>query len=197
MTRAQQREATKASLLDAAVQTLVDEGYRGLTTRRVADRAGVAQSTLMHHFPSRDVLLTETITNIAVRLAADAVDEIDLAALREPAHRHRVLDQAWRQFTSREALAAAQLWAAAVAEPELAATLRGLEDRLNAIISQAARLLIPGGPAGGRFPAMIDGAVALIRGLVIEIPIWGREAIDARWEQIKPLIVEAAAQLLD
>ena len=121
----------------------------------------------------------------------------DLAALREPEHRDRVLDQAWREFTSPEALAAAQLWSAALAEPELNRTLRDLEGRLSSIIAHTAGLLFPGETGDSRFPALIDAAIALIRGLVIEIPIWGREVVDARWEAIKPLLLEAAAELLD
>ena len=48
-----------------------------------------------------------------------------------------------------------------------------------------------------RFPGLIDAAVSLIRGLVMAIPISGREAVDARWETIKPLLLQAAEQLLD
>ena len=29
------------------------------------------------------------------------------------------------------------------------------------------------------------------------IPIWGREEVDARWQAMKPILIEAAAQLLD
>ena len=197
LTRAQQREATRASLLDAASTCLLDEGYAGLTTRRIAERAGVAQSTVMHHFPSRDELLIEIVTRFATELAQDAMTQIDVAALREPEHRERVLDQAWREFTSRKALAGAQLWYAAQAEPELAATLRGLEERLNEIIVQTAAVLFPGEVGDARFPALLDAAVALIRGLVLEIPIWGKEAIDARWRAVKPLLIEAATALMD
>jgi AcrR family transcriptional regulator len=195
--RAEQREATRQALLDAAAQCLVAEGYAGLTTRRVAERAGVAQSTLMHHFPTREELLVDTVADLALRLSADALQQIDLAALREPEHRDRVLDQAWREFTSPEALAAAQLWSAAVAEPELNRMLRELEARLNSIILQTAQLMFPHETGDQRFPALIDAAVALIRGLVMEIPIWGREVVDARWQAIKPLLLEAAAQLLN
>lgn len=196
-TRAEQRAATKLALLDATTECLLEEGYAGLTTRRVAERAGVAQSTLMHYFPAREDFLIEAITHLALRLADDAMDAIDLAAMRRPEHRERVLDQAWREFTSREALAAGQLWMASWAEPELAATLRGLEERLNSIIILTASTLFPEQAADARFPALIDGVIAMIRGLVIEIPIWGHEAITKRWEALKPIILTAAAELLD
>ena len=196
-TRAQQREATRLALIDATIDCLVDEGYAAVTTRRVAERAGVAQSTLMHHFETREALLVEAVTRVASRLADEALEQIDLAALRSPEHREAVLDQTWREFTSPQALAAAQLWAAAWFEPELAGTLRRLELRLASIIVAAASTLFPDLPEDPRFPALIDAAISRIRGLVMAVPVSGREAVDARWETIKPLIIEASEQLLD
>lgn len=196
-TRAEQRAATRLALLDATAECLVEEGYAGLTTRRVAERAGVAQSTLMHYFPTREGFLIEAITHLALRMVEDALDQVDLAALREPEHREAVLDQAWRELTSREAVAAAQLWVAAWSEPELAETLRDLEQRLNSILAATAATLFPDHAEDPRFPALIDATISMIRGLVIEIPIWGQEAVSARWESIKPILISAAAQLLD
>jgi AcrR family transcriptional regulator len=196
-TRAQQREATRSALIDATIEVLVDEGYRGLTTRRIADRAGVAQSTLMHHFETREALITEAIPRIAMGLASDALGQIDLAALRDPKHREAVLDAVWREFTSPQALAAATLWAAAWSEPELAMTLREVEQRLNPIISATAGALLPDLPSDPRFPALIDASISLIRGLVNAIPVSGRTEVEARWATIKPLILDAAAELLD
>jgi hypothetical protein len=108
-----------------------------------------------------------------------------------------VLDQAWREFTSPQALAAAQLWIAAWSEPELAATLRDLERRISAILVATASTLFPDQTDDPHFPALIDAAVSLIRGLVMAIPISGREVVDQRWELIKPVLLEAAARLID
>jgi AcrR family transcriptional regulator len=197
ITRAQQRAATRAALIQATADCLIVEGYRALTTRRVAERAGVAQSTLMHHFPTREALLVEAVTSLALRLAEEALDEIDLAALNRPEHRETVLDQAWRRFTSPQALAAAQLWIAAWSEPELAETLRDLELRINKILGATAATLHPELADDPRFPALIAATVSLIQGLVMEIPIAGRKAVNARWKLIKPILLESAGQLLD
>jgi AcrR family transcriptional regulator len=197
MTRAEQRVATRSSIIEATIACLVEEGWPALTTRNVADRAGIAQSTLMHHFETREALMVESVTYLALRLADDALDQIDLAELRSPAGRDAVLDQAWREFTSPQALAAGQLWAAAWTEPELAATLRELEERLTGIIYATAATLFPEVIDDTRFGAVLDAAVSLIRGLVLAIPVSGREAVDVRWEAIKPILSQAAADLLD
>jgi AcrR family transcriptional regulator len=196
-TRAEQRAITRRALLDATAECLVEDGYAGLTTRNVAERAGVAQSTFMHYFPTRDAFLIEAVEHVALRLLDDALDHIDLRALRSPKHREKVLDQAWREFSSPEALAAAQLWAAVWTEPELAGPLRSLEQRLNSIIAAAAATLFPDQSEDPRFPGLLDLAISMIRGLVDAIPVWGHEPVNARWEAIKPIVIEAAGRLLD
>lgn len=188
---------TRLAIVEATAECLVEDGYGGLTTRRVAERAGVAQSTLMHHFATREALLMEAVTRLALQLSEEALDSIDLEALQDPSHRDAVFDQAWRTFTSPQALAAAQLWVAAWSEPELAGHLRELEKRINAILGSTAATLFPQYTGDPRFPALLDAAVSMIRGLVMAIPISGREVVDRRWESIKPLLAQAAAQLLD
>jgi len=197
MTRAQQRVATRNSIIEATIACLVEEGWPALTTRNVAERAGVAQSTLMHHFETRESLLVEAVTQLALRLADDALDQIDLSELRTARGRDAVLDQAWREFSSPQALAAGQLWSAAWNEPELAATLRELEERLTGIIYGAAATLFPEVVEDPRFPAILDAAVSLIRGLVLAIPVSGRDVVDKRWEAIKPILSQAAADILE
>ena len=188
ITRAEQRAATRAAIVEAAVQCLVEEGYGALTTRRVAERAEVAQSTLMHHFPSREELILEAVTQVALRLADRALDQIDPAGLREPSGRQAVFTEAWREFTSPQALAAAQLWSAVWTEPELAVTLRELEERIGAIILATVTAVLPSIEDDEELVTLVHAAVALIRGLVMAIPIWGQPAIDARWVAVQPLL---------
>jgi AcrR family transcriptional regulator len=195
--RAAQRAATRLAIIDATADVLMEDGYPGLTTRAVAERVGIAQSTVMHHFETREALLVDAVTHVAMQLADRTLDRIDLAALRAPEQREAVLDEAWREFTSPQAMAAAQLWVAAWTEPELAPTLRRLEERISDIIIGMATTLFPETAGDPRLPALLDASVSLIRGLVMAIPIWGRDAVDERWAAIKPILTQAAAQLLD
>ncbi len=196
-TRAQQRAATRQAILDATVACLIDEGYGQLATRRIAERAGIAQSTLMHHFPTREALLVEAVTDLALGMADKALDAVDLTDLASPDRREAVLDQAWVEFTSPPALAAAQLWAAAWAEGDLAPTLRDIEHRLNGIFLHAAAAFLPDLADDRRLPQLLEATVTLIRGLVMAIPISGVDEVHRRWEHIKPLILDLGARLLD
>ena len=196
-TRAEQRVATRLAILDAAALSLVEDGYAALTTRRIAEHAKVAQSTLMHHFPTREALLVEAVSQLALRLADDALEDLDLKAVHSPEQREVVLDQIWRVFTSPQALAAAQLWVAAWAEPELASALRELEERLTAILMAAATAVVPDLVDDPDFPALVDTGASVIRGLVMGIPVSGRAAVEERWQAIRPILSGAASDLLD
>lgn len=196
-TRAQQRLATRRRIVAATIECLSQEGFGALTTRRVAERAGIAQSTVMHHFETREALLVEAVTQVAAELAEQTLTRVDLAALRDPAHREAVLDEAWREFSSPQALAAGQLWMAVWSDPGLAPVLREIESRINRIILSTANSLFADLEGDPRLPALLDASLALIRGLVIAIPIWGPEEVARRWQAIKPLVLDAAAYLLD
>lgn len=196
-TQAERSASTRLALLDAAVDTIIEEGYANLSTRRVAERAGVAQSTQMHHFPTREAFLVDALRHVSRRMAEEALTELNLVELREPERRSAILDQAWRAFTSPLAEAATQMWVAAYTEPELADALRELERDISTIVFATGLTLFPEEAGDPRFPVIVDGALALIRGLALSAPVSGREAVERRWEAIKPMLVELAAQLLD
>ena len=50
-----------ARLIDAAGELLVERGYRGATTREIAQRAGVTEMTLFRHFTSKEALMRRGI----------------------------------------------------------------------------------------------------------------------------------------
>jgi AcrR family transcriptional regulator len=51
----------RARLLEAAAQVYAEAGYRGATTRRIAQEAGVNEITLFRHFGSKDALIQEAL----------------------------------------------------------------------------------------------------------------------------------------
>ena len=51
-------------LLRAAAEVAHERGTAGLSLRQVAERIGVSHATLVHHFTSRDQLITEIIEHV-------------------------------------------------------------------------------------------------------------------------------------
>ena len=50
-------EQTRKAILDAALKVFAESGYRSGSLRNVADRVGMSEAGLLHHFPSKSALL--------------------------------------------------------------------------------------------------------------------------------------------
>jgi AcrR family transcriptional regulator len=62
------RATAETALLDAAERLLVDVGYSGITTRRLADEAGVNHGLVHYYFGSIENLLVRTLERFTERL---------------------------------------------------------------------------------------------------------------------------------
>lgn len=58
-------EPTKQQLLDAAVRVYSEAGFRGATTRRIAEEAGVNEVTLFRIFGSKAALIEEAVRSVS------------------------------------------------------------------------------------------------------------------------------------
>jgi AcrR family transcriptional regulator len=64
------RSAAEEALLDAAERLLVDVGHAGITTRRLAEEAGVNHGLVHYYFASNENLLVRTLERFTERLIA-------------------------------------------------------------------------------------------------------------------------------
>ncbi len=62
-------------LLSAAARVYAEAGYRGATTRRIADDAGVNEITLFRHFGSKDALIREALAHAGSRIEPPALPD--------------------------------------------------------------------------------------------------------------------------
>lgn len=62
--------ATVEAILEAATRILRDQGLAGLTTNRVAERAGVSVGSLYQYFPSREAILAELVRRLRLSMSA-------------------------------------------------------------------------------------------------------------------------------
>jgi TetR/AcrR family transcriptional regulator len=63
------RQQATVALLEAAERLLFESGYAAVTTRRVAEEAGVKHGLVHYYFGSMEELLTQTLERVAGRLA--------------------------------------------------------------------------------------------------------------------------------
>jgi TetR/AcrR family transcriptional regulator len=64
------RVAAQEALLDAAEQLLVEVGYAGITTRRLAEEAGLNHGLVHYYFGSNENLLVRALERFTERLIA-------------------------------------------------------------------------------------------------------------------------------
>jgi len=74
--------ARRQEILDAAVEVFSSAGFHKGSLRDVADRVGLSQAGLLHHFPSKEHLLQAVLTwrddNARVRLGEPLPEGIDM-----------------------------------------------------------------------------------------------------------------------
>ncbi len=56
VTRAEQREATRQRIVDAAIEAFSELGFEGASTRNIANRANANQGLVTYYFKSKDAL---------------------------------------------------------------------------------------------------------------------------------------------
>ena len=67
-TKSAARAAAEEALLDAAERLLADSGYAGITTRRLAEAAGVNHGLVHYYFGSNENLLAHALERFTQRL---------------------------------------------------------------------------------------------------------------------------------
>jgi AcrR family transcriptional regulator len=74
----------RAEILDAAAELFAAQGLAATTTRQIADRVGIRQASLYHHFGSKDEMLLELLT-LSVRPSLQAAAALEARCAGCPA----------------------------------------------------------------------------------------------------------------
>lgn len=170
-TRSERSADSRALILDAAVACLVSDGYAGASTLAVQARAGVSRGRLLHHFPSREVLLVAATTHLVENLLVEAEERAAVvgAAVTSEAERvDRCVELMWATFHEPPFWAAMELWNAARTDEALRAALGPEERRLRSAIRTVADriwgLTLTSSP---RYPLLRELLFTSMRGVAI------------------------------
>ncbi len=145
-TQAERRAGTRAKLLEAALEALVETGYQNLTTPEVCRRAGVSQGALFKHFPTKSALLAAATEHLFAGLVWGYGERF--AAFEKGGDPIRPgIALLWNVFQDPRLRAAYDLYTAARTDPELRASLapvvRDHYDNLHALARNLLRDLVP------------------------------------------------------
>jgi AcrR family transcriptional regulator len=172
--------ATRAALLDAAVECVCANGYAAATTTEIARRAGVSRGAQMHHFPTKAELMAAAVEHLLQRrlhefaevlATAPRFDRLDVA-----------VDVVWTMFQGPAFVAWAELWIAARTDRDLAAVMVEVDRRFT----DESRLMFVevASGLGSHDPAQLemarDFAFALMTGVALQrlVPRGQRPASD-------------------
>ena len=174
---------TRARLIAAAAQALVDLGFQGASTSQVAGLAGVSQGALFKHFPTKADLLAACVEALLGGYVREFRDDMAsrLGAGAQHAPRERVdaaVAALWRIFRKEGMRAVFEVYVAARTDAALAAELGPILERHRAaILVEAARLLPEIAAAPDEAAFAIDAVVYAMQGAAL-----GVFAPDARAE---------------
>jgi AcrR family transcriptional regulator len=164
-TRQQERsDATRARLMDATVDCLVEHGWAGTTTTVVAQRAGVSRGAQLHHYPTRAELVIAAVQHLGAARFAEARERA--SRLPSGAGRTRaVLDMLARLHTGPLFRAMLELWVAARTDPGLREVVVPLEAEVGRETHRLTVELLGVDEAGPGVRAAIQQTLDLVRGL--------------------------------
>lgn len=194
-TQAERRASTRAALLDAAIECIVEEGYASTTTRRIAERAGVTPGALQHHFASKAELLGQAIRHAREGFGREMLAHGPPDAPSIQARCELTLDRMWEVHRGPFFQASTELLVAARADVELRATLVEVQRETALLNAVAARILYPEMADEPGFAEVIDTGQAAIRGLALLSFIDGERA-DALWPVVRAHIIELSAEFI-
>src|SRR4051794_9115521 len=164
--QAQRSAATRAALLDATLECLVQDGYANTTTARVAERAGLSRGAHLHHFQTRDALVAAAADHLTRRRGERLLAAAD--DLPEGADRvGQGLDLLWSSYNNPLYQATLDLWTHGRTDTELRAHLIPIERRLDRQTIELSRRLFPDAAQRPDFERLVELALATIRGLVV------------------------------
>jgi len=166
-TQKERREATRTALLEATIDCLVRHGYRNTTTRGVADRAGVSQGALEHHFSSKAELVSEATLHLMAKLSKELLREAPPTDLPLLLRAEEVFKRTWEVFKSQPMDAAMELWIAARTDPELRDSLLAVERDMSDLVAAAGSTLYPEVAGRAGFTELSATALAAMRGLAV------------------------------
>jgi len=168
----------RTELLHAVTDHVLEAGLADLTLRRVAGAIGVSHATLVHHFATRDQLITEIVDDVLTRVLMPSPHGI--AAGFD-------LRSAWAWLQTPEGSRATRLYLsisglALYGDPPYAAALRRSQEQRLAALSEGLRLV---GCPPHEAEAVATTLLARVRGLAADLLLTGdRARLDRAFDEL-------------
>lgn len=182
-------------LLEATIDCLVEYGYARTTTTRVAERAGVTRGAQMHHFRTKNDLVTAAVRHLAVKRSNAALQQVDRLRGSDDVL-DAALDLLWDIHRGPIFAATAELWMAARTDPDLRAQMRQVEPMVNAVLLSFGAELVPDFADHPQFLHWVYTAMDAVRGILVGSGVLDDVQLDQRWRRAKAHLKVVGEHLL-
>lgn len=183
-TQAERRAHTRTALLDATIGLLAESGYAGVTTRAVANRAGVTPGALQHHFDGKAQLVAAAAEHLNLELTRELIARTPTAGRPERELAEELLDRLWEMHKARLMVAVGELVVAARTDRELREHLAPMQLQAVAATATVAAQFFPRATSKAALSALMETALAAMRGLAL-VGFVDPATADAMWESTR------------
>jgi len=189
-TQAERSLETTTSILEATLSCIKDKGLINTSTTEVATRAGVSRGALLHHFQTKESLMTEALRLLLLRETADA-ERIANSVVEHELTVDQFIDFVWQRFSGDLYMVSMEFVNAARTDPKIKAALEPVAQEFNdayALIWERIAADGGGAPDKRRQQIEITAIMCLARGMATQT-IWRdepelfRETIDY-WKEL-------------
>ncbi len=189
-TQGERTAATRARVLDATFNCLLERGHAATTIAEVQDRAGVARGTLLHHFPTRASLMVGVVEDVARRR---------LGVLRAGAAEEAPAERSWERAVAvvrgdlehPAFLVVLELWVAARTDPALLEALVPVERAVFEAVHGAVTEVV--GTTDARVPTLVQFTIDLLTGAamtgLLGVDHASHERLVRRWVAALPVLL--------
>ena len=191
-TQEERSAETRARLLDATVESLIEAGYAHTTTTAVCARAGLSRGAQLHHFPTKSELVIAAVAHLTKRRAKEVREEAQrLADLDDRIE--AALELIWTSFSGPLFYAALELWVAARTDLELHENLFRFERGVGKAMGQLWQEFTGSNEAQrSRFDDVLELTFYVMRGMALQKILKDNDTERRRlYEVWKRLVAEA------
>ncbi|MBA0124925.1 TetR/AcrR family transcriptional regulator [Haloechinothrix sp. YIM 98757] len=185
-TQAERSAHTRAALLDATIDCLIELGYARTSVHEICARAGVSKGAQQHHFTTKADLMAAAVEHLTHRIGEEIVDAAG-SLPPGPQRVERGVELLWQGFSGTLSAAVMELWVAARTDAELKAAIRPV-DRALGKSTLALFTSLTGESPSERTETLFWLTVNLIRGLALDAEIGGdavrRKQLLEEWKRI-------------
>jgi len=170
-TQEERSAETRARLLDATIESLVEVGYASTTTTGVCERAGVSRGAQVHHFPRKQDLVVAAVAHLAAQHVPVLRARAAMLLAEPPADFDRlgaVIELVAETFGGRLFTAALELWVAARTDAELHRELIPFERGVGRGLIQLWREIAGDLAMRPRFDSVLELTLHLARGMALQ-----------------------------